>query len=199
VNRSLRFLVVLVELAGFVAFGGPAGADLPPSPLIKLVAPAAGSVVPATPKSHVVFTWTVDWPAIDKKYAKAGGSKNLFYAVGMNTDTSGIFLGKTLAPPTTSVSWTLEEIFAAMDAEKINHDKRVFWNVILRPHNTSSPDTTDRTESSFGFGPAATPTPLVVSARPHLTLQPTATPVPAPARSGGAGPGLHLVNTPATP
>jgi hypothetical protein len=199
-NRSLRFLLVLAALTAAVSLGGAAAAQPPPnSPLIKLNTPANGSVVPGAPGSHVAFTWTVDWAKIDQKYAKWGGSKSLFYSMGMNTDVpgTGLFLGKTLAPPATSVSWTVAEIFAAMDTEHIPHDKRVYWSVILRPHNTASPDTTDRTEASFGFGPAPTPTPLVVSASPHLALKPTAT--PAPARSGGASPGLQLAPTPTKP
>lgn len=192
-NRSLRFLFAL--LCAALALAGAARAGLPPSPLITLTAPAAGSVVPATPGSHVAFTWTVDWAKIDAKYAAAGGSANLFYAIGMTTDLpgAGIFLGKTLTPKTTSASWTVEEIFAAMDKEKIPHDKRIYWNVILRPHNTASPATTDRTESTFGFGPAATPTPLVVSASPHLALKPTATPTSGRA---GAASGLQLAKSP---
>ena len=90
---------------------------------------------------------------------------------------AGLFFGGNLAPYTSSKSWKISDILAAMAKEEIPANKRIYWDVIIRPHNTSSPDTTDRTETSFGFGPAATPTPLVVSANPGLTLKPTPTPV----------------------
>lgn len=184
-NRTPRSLLVLAALAAAVALGGPSRADLPPSPLIKLNAPAGGAVVPAAPAATLTFSFTVNWVEINKKYAKWGGAANLFMAIGMHTDApgAGIFLGDFLAPNQSSKSWKISEIFAAMDKEKIPHDKRIYWDVIIRPHNTSDPATTDRTETSFGFGPPPTPTPLVVSASPHFALKPTATPTPAPARA----------------
>ena len=198
-NRSLRFLPVLAALAAAVAFGGPARADLPPSPLVTLNSPAGGAVVPATPGATLTFSFTVNWAAIDKKYKTWGGASKLFIAIGMHTDDpgAGIFFGDNLAPYSSSKSWKISDILAAMAKEGIPVSKRIYWDVIIRPHNTSSPDTTDRTETSFGFGPAPTPTPLVLSANPHLTLKPTATPTPA--RPSGASPGLQLVSTPAKP
>lgn len=191
-NRSTRFLPTLLALAAVVALGGSARADLPPSPLIKLNSPVGGAVVPATPGNPLTFSFTVDWAKINEKYKKWGGAANLFMAIGMHTDSpgAGLFFGDFLAPNQSTKTWTVSDILAAMAKEGIPANKRIYWDVIIRPHDTMDPDTTDRTEASFGFGPAATPTPLVMSVQPGgLALKPTATPVLA--RSGGSG--LQLV------
>ena len=129
--------------------------------------------MPAAPAATLTFSFTVNWAEINKKYAKWGGAANLFMAIGMHTGDpgAGIFLGDTLSPNQASRSWKISDIFAAMDKEKIPHDKRIYWDIIIRPHNIYDPATTDRTETSFGFGPP-------------------------PTRAGGIAPGLQIVPTP---
>ena len=80
-NRSLRFLFILLALAAAVAFGGFARADLPPSPLVTLNAPAGGAVVPGAPGATLTFSFTVNWSEINKKYAKWGGADHVHMGV----------------------------------------------------------------------------------------------------------------------
>jgi hypothetical protein len=197
-DRTQRPPFVLAALAGLALAGAAQGQSLPDSPLIKLNSPV-GSVVPATPGATLTFSYTVNWAAINKKYAPWGGAPNLFMAIGMHTDApgAGVFFGDYVAPNSASKTWKVSDILAAMAKEGIPANKRVYWDVIIRPHNTASPDTTDRTEASFGFGPAATPTPLVVGVQPGaMALKPTAT--PARGRAGAPSP-LQLAPTPTKP
>ena len=87
-NRSLRFLLVLFALAAAVVFGGAARADLPPSPLVTLNAPAGGAAN--------LFM------AIGMHTGDPG---------------AGVFMGDFLSPNQSSKSWKISEILAVVSAK----------------------------------------------------------------------------------
>ena len=148
-NRSLRFLFVLLALAAALALGGAARAA--DSAHFKQTAPANLAVIPQGTTS-VTLSFQIDWAGLKAQY---GSGAKVGVSVFFPCCYEGIPIGDWVAENETSKSFTVAAIAQAMTQHNVPKDSPISWTLDLH----FVPQQSERAESTFFINPPHRPGP----------------------------------------